>query len=385
MVDISVSFKILLKRKETERALAESERSKSVLLSNLQGMAYRCDYDPNWTMQFVSSGCFELTGYVPESLLQNRDVSYNDLITPKYREILWDKWKQVLEKKEPFVYEYEIITAKGIPKWVIEIGQGLFTEQGEVEALEGIIIDISNRKEMEDKLRYGNDHDAWTGLFNYRYLEEILTKNINKGLVEKDALVSVNLSAMHSLSATYGIQYSQNLIKRLARKLKSLCNNQRELFLVFEYRFVFYIKKYRSRDELLAFSKKVSSLLNSILTIESIDAGIGIIEIGKWKTFDVHHLLKNLLITSEEAIHKDDQANNICFYDKELEENIKRREILRSELSELSTGYDVDRLFLQFQPILDIKENQIIGFEALARFKSKKIGVSTSFRIHPYY
>lgn len=96
---------------------------------------------------------------------------------------------------------------------------------------------------MEDKLRYGNDHDAWTGLFNYRYLEEILTKNINKGLVEKDALVSVNLSAMHSLSATYGIQYSQNLIKRLARKLKSLCNNQRELFLVFEYRFVFYIKK----------------------------------------------------------------------------------------------------------------------------------------------
>ena len=63
----------------------------------------------------------------------------------------------------------------------------------------------------------------------------------------------------------------------------------------------------------MAFSKKVSSLLNSILTIESIDAGIGIIEIGKWKTFDVHHLLKNLLITSEEAIHKDDQANNICF------------------------------------------------------------------------
>ena len=92
----------ITQRKETERALAESERSKSVLLSNLQGMAYRCDYDPNWTMQFVSSGCFELTGYVPESLLQNRDVSYNDLITPKYREILWDKWKQVLEKKRTF-------------------------------------------------------------------------------------------------------------------------------------------------------------------------------------------------------------------------------------------------------------------------------------------
>ena len=362
-------------RKEIERALAESERSKSMLLSNLQGMAYRCDYDPQWTMQFVSSGCFELTGYVPENLLQNRDVSYNDLITPKYRELLWNKWKQVLEKKEPFVYEYEIITAMGVPKWVIEIGQGIFTEQGEVEALEGIIIDISNRKEMEDKLRYRIEHDAWTGLFNYQHLENILTINIHKGFVEKGALVGVNLSAMHSLSATYGIQYSQNLIKKIARKLKSLCNNQRDLFLVFEYRFVFYIKKYRNRDELSIFSKKISRLLNSILTIESIDAGIGIVEIGQWNTIDVNHLLKHLLITSEKAIHKDDAVNNICFYDKELEENIKRREILRNELSELSTGYAVDRLFLQFQPILDLRENRIAGFEALARFKSKKLGL----------
>jgi predicted signal transduction protein with EAL and GGDEF domain len=42
----------------------ESERSKSVLLSNLPGLAYRCNYDPDWTMQFVSAGCLELTGYL---------------------------------------------------------------------------------------------------------------------------------------------------------------------------------------------------------------------------------------------------------------------------------------------------------------------------------
>jgi hypothetical protein len=40
-----------------EHALQESERSKSVLLSHLPGMAYRCLFDRDWTMQFVSAGC----------------------------------------------------------------------------------------------------------------------------------------------------------------------------------------------------------------------------------------------------------------------------------------------------------------------------------------
>lgn len=36
--------------------LRESERSKSVLLENLPGMTYRCEFDRQWTMRYVSSG-----------------------------------------------------------------------------------------------------------------------------------------------------------------------------------------------------------------------------------------------------------------------------------------------------------------------------------------
>ena len=67
-------------RKLLESSLAESERSKSVLLSNLPGMAYRCAFDPQWTMKFVSDGCLSLTGYTAEQLIGNRDLSFNDLI-----------------------------------------------------------------------------------------------------------------------------------------------------------------------------------------------------------------------------------------------------------------------------------------------------------------
>lgn len=160
----------ITKRKAYEAALMESERSKSVLISNLPGLAYRCNYDPNWTMQFVSAGCLELTGYSPESLLYNRDLSFNDIIAPEYRKPLWKEWKRILDRRLPFKYEYEIITANGARKWVLEMGQGIYDKQGEVEALEGIILDISDRKKIELALKYSSEHDRWTGLYNRTYL-----------------------------------------------------------------------------------------------------------------------------------------------------------------------------------------------------------------------
>ena len=122
----------ITERKMIEEALNESERSKSVLLSNLPGLAYRCKFDHDWTMQYVSQGCLILTGYPPESLLYNRDLSYNDLISPEYREVLWNKWKQILAERKPFKYEYEIITATGERKWVLELGQGFITTREEL-------------------------------------------------------------------------------------------------------------------------------------------------------------------------------------------------------------------------------------------------------------
>lgn len=159
-------------QRKASDALKESERSKSVLLSNLPGLAYRCDYDREWTMRFISPGCFKLTGYRPKSLLGNSEVSYNDIIAPEYRQAIWEEWERVISRKLPFRYEYEIITAGGERKWVFEQGQALFASDGTVEALEGLIIDINDRKRKEEEVRYLNERDYLTGLYNRRFFEK---------------------------------------------------------------------------------------------------------------------------------------------------------------------------------------------------------------------
>lgn len=363
------------RRKQTEQALLESERSKTVLLSHLPGMAYRCLNDADRTMLFVSAGCRELTGYPPESLLQNSVLSYNQLIAPEYRSALRKKWDQNLTQRRPFRYEYEIITAEQQRKWVLEMGEGIYDAAGEVVALEGIILDISEQKALESSLRYFSEHDSLTALFNRRYLISLLREESGQKTRGKRALVGINLSELHLLNIPYGFRYTQALVQRLVEAIAACCDSHHRFFSIYEYQFAFYVKGYREQDELLSFCAMLSRQLAALLATERVRGGIGVVEIDQKNRCDVERLLQFLQIASEHHVDVFDGTDNVCLFDTAMEAQILRKDEIRRELAQIAAGQGSDRLFLQFQPCLDLKTGQICGFEALARLKSEKYGL----------
>jgi PAS domain S-box-containing protein len=362
-------------KKMMETALMESERSKSVLLSHLPGMAYRCKFDKDWTMEYISEGCLDLTGYTTDTLLDNRKMSFNDLMAPEYREILWQEWERILPQGLKLKYEYEIITASGERKWVLELGQGIYDDKGNVEALEGIIIDISDRKAMENILKYNSEHDNRTGLYNRTYLENLLNSDRYKGNQGKRALVGINLNTIHSLTSTYGFHYTLETICNIAEALKKIAGEGQSLYMTYENRFVFYVRNYTEKNELVVFTNEVIKALETVLATERIGGSIGIVEIEDKKQLEANLLFKNLMIASENAITSSDSEYGVCFYDKLLEEKVEKAQVIKKELTEIATSSDDGGLFLQYQPILDLKNNKIYGFEALARLNSKKYGL----------
>ncbi|MDH5763100.1 MAG: ATP-binding protein [Nitrospinota bacterium] len=135
--------------------LKKSQRFLETLISNLNGMVYRCRNDSNWTVEFVNEGCFDLTGYTPGDFMLSRNVSFgNDVIHPDDQEKVWGEVQEALQKREAFQINYRILTADKELKWVWEQGRGVFAEDGGLDALEGIIVDISKHKESENQLAY---------------------------------------------------------------------------------------------------------------------------------------------------------------------------------------------------------------------------------------
>ncbi|MCP4579453.1 MAG: PAS domain S-box protein [Deltaproteobacteria bacterium] len=147
---------ILRRRRQAEGRARESERKHLTLLSNLQGVAYRCLDDSNWTMLFLSEGCGALTGYDPVDFIQHKTVSFNELIHPDDREHVWNEIQQAIGRSMPYKLSYRIRTASGEEKWVYEQGASVSQPEDGPQVLEGFITDITNmelaKKELTEKM-----------------------------------------------------------------------------------------------------------------------------------------------------------------------------------------------------------------------------------------
>ncbi len=207
---------------KAEKDLRESERSYAVLLSNLPGMAYRCKYDRDWTMLFVSDGCLDLTGYEPADLINNKKLSFNDLISQKYQDYLWGKWARVVEDKTKLREEYEIITAAGETKWVFEQGQAIYGEDGSVQAMEGLIVDISDRKQKEDEVTYLSYHDFLTGLYNRRYMEGEKVRIDKEECLPLSVMIG-DINGVKLVNDAFGHAEGDVLIAETAKIIQSCC------------------------------------------------------------------------------------------------------------------------------------------------------------------
>jgi PAS domain S-box-containing protein len=146
-------FEDITERRKNDEKLKENQRTLETLISNLPGVAYKCRNDSLWTMEFVSEGCFQLTGYKPEEIILNKKIAYNDLIHPDDRQMVWDTIQTALKENQPFKIIYRITTSDLENKYVWEQGRGIFSSEGNLIALEGFITDITDRITNEEEIK----------------------------------------------------------------------------------------------------------------------------------------------------------------------------------------------------------------------------------------
>jgi PAS domain S-box-containing protein len=136
--------------KKAEGALKESERKLSTLIDNLPGIAYQCLNDVNWTMLYISNGCYELTGYEPFELIKNQILSYGDLIVEDDRQYVENEIQIATNERRPFAIEYRIRDKNQNIKWLWEKGREVFDKEKNLSSLEGFITDITEHKQAEE-------------------------------------------------------------------------------------------------------------------------------------------------------------------------------------------------------------------------------------------
>ncbi|NEQ40921.1 MAG: diguanylate cyclase [Okeania sp. SIO3I5] len=238
-------------RKKVENELKEQKLMLGSLIENLPGIVYYSSNDCNLNMNFVSDNFYSMTGYQSEELIQNQ-IIYNQLICPEDRKYLWQKRQKALVNNQPFQLIYQIITAKKELKWVWEQGKGVYCSNGEVLAIKGLIIDITNQKQVESELTKQNlalqkaeaalivanqqlqkvaRLDGLTGIANRRYFDEYLEKEWRRLTRTKLplSLILCDVDYFKYYNDYYGHLAGDDCLQKIAQTIKKTVKRSADL------------------------------------------------------------------------------------------------------------------------------------------------------------
>lgn len=136
-----------------DNATPEVDERLAALLSiagRMDGFLYRCHNDPSYTMLYISDGVGTLTGFPAGDFIGNRVRAYSTITHPDDLGAVDAAVGKALETQSNWSIDYRLVTRQGNAVWIHEIGGGVFDASGELQFLEGFVIDISERKRLED-------------------------------------------------------------------------------------------------------------------------------------------------------------------------------------------------------------------------------------------
>ncbi|HYY77236.1 MAG TPA: PAS domain S-box protein [Gaiellaceae bacterium] len=137
----------ITERKEAEQALGEGEERFHAMVANVPGAIFRCAYDDDWTMEFVSDAIEQISGYPASDFIGNRVRSFASVIHPGDQQSLAPS----VAECRPYEIEYRIVHASGDVRWVLERGQAARGPDGEVR-IDGAIFDVSETRRAAQAL-----------------------------------------------------------------------------------------------------------------------------------------------------------------------------------------------------------------------------------------
>ena len=203
------------------QALRLRERQLTVLMDNLPGMAYRRRLEDHWPLLFVSDGCAALTGYESSELINSPVIGYSDLMDAESRDKVTRAVREALVSDQPFSVEYALIRKDKRQVWVWEQGRGVVESNGET-ILEGVVLDISDRKELESELAEMATRDPLTGLLNRRELSRLLEEELEraKRYQRPLAILWIDFDHFKDINDTYGHAAGDSVLKSASKLLQ---------------------------------------------------------------------------------------------------------------------------------------------------------------------
>ncbi|MFP7296861.1 putative bifunctional diguanylate cyclase/phosphodiesterase [Neobacillus niacini] len=281
--------------------------------------------------------------------------------------------KRKLEKQNGLVTidEYRIITPAGEVRWVQDRGIPYQDIDGQNIYI-GIILDITERKMADEKIKYMAYHDDLTGLPNRKFFHEHLNSTITKAKWNDTlTLLFIDLDQFKFVNDSLGHNMGDQLLNEVGKRISSCVRTQDMVARHAGDEFLILIENV-SKAETDIIAERILSTLEAPFTIQEneifISASIGI-SIYPLDGSDSETLIKNADAAMYDAKYYG--KNNSKYYSVDIE-NANNRKM--SIINGLHKALENNEFKLYYQPKIITSSQSVFGVEALIRWNHPILG-----------
>lgn len=359
----------ITERKKKEREIQNIQEKLSSILDSLDIAVWSFDAEEKRLIQ-VSSGVNKIFGLSSDYFMGNATMWKQFIHPDDLRELLTSEKKLLKGKAQ--VNEYRITIPDNKIKWIEEHTIPVL-EKDRVIRINGVLLDITKRKQYEEQIKRQAYNDQLTGLPNrlyfYEQMKQILSDSIRNQ--KSFAILYIDIDRFKNVNDTFGHHIGDRLLREVAKRLKKeirkrdiISRNGGDEFLL--------LMLDISHTEIKEAAQRILDTLSKPLCVEGyecfITASIGV------SLFPINGRdVKTLIQHADQAMYRaKEQGKNIFeFYNKGMNSNFQKWLILERELH-----YAIERnqLSLFYQPQIDLKSFTLTGWEALARWYHPKYG-----------
>jgi len=268
--------------------------------------------------------------------------------------------------------DLELTTATGRRRWLDIVLTPIGDDQ-----LQGLITDVTERKNSEDLARMQAVTDPLTGSANRPGFEQRLAMAIHQAGVSESGcsltLMHIDLDGFRRINEALGLPVGDEILKIAAERLRNSLKPSDMVARLGGDEFAVVLLGVASEEVAARIGERLVRTLGQNCEIDTtpikLSASIGITMCPADGT-DQHTLLRNAELALERA--RSTGGNRFSFFERGMAEAAELRRAMETDM-QLALRRDEFTLF--YQPIIDIQVNRVVGAEALIRWRHRDRGL----------
>ncbi|MGH3758396.1 sensor domain-containing protein [Actinophytocola sp.] len=233
--------------------------------------------------------------------------------------------------------------------------------------------DITERRRIERRREHEATHDALTGLHNRTVAIDRLSPSARARCTGSTAVLFIDLDKFKVINDSLGHSVGDKVLQIVGTRLHAGTRRGDTVSRLGGDEFAVIASDVRSADDATGLAEHIRRELNEPVAVDGrnlhIDASVGIVIADRDDTRDGEDLLRDADLAMYQA--KTRGRGRHAFFDINLRERSQRRLQLEQDLRDAPRD---GQLWLAYQPIVDLRTDQVTAVEALLRWTHPRYG-----------